>query len=452
MKKVKTVLLSLNVMSSSKQTTGRITMKRGSSKLYFDFYRKTFRTEITTGLKDTVENRQEAAGILRVILDEIERGEFCFSEAFPSASARHKAFHSQLDTRKSHPSPDKLTVGQYVEGPGGWKERLLETDPKVNRREDYRQAVDNRILPYWRDKSFSEMTGPGLVVYIRQLKWRKTAKEGSPVSASRVLNILIPLRKIWNYAKSQYHWDSLEDPFLFLVKQKELPTRDKKPVRGYSFQSWKKLNAHMDDYYRPVNEIMTLTGMIGSEITGLRKADIDGNVINVCNKWTPREEGDTLKNVFRPRSIPITEAIRTRLDMLLKDSPEDREYVFYMKDGQRFDIKRFTDGPWKTAIRRAKLEYLRPYVTRHCFAAWSMSVRVDINRLEYLMGHASKEMLYEIYGKYSLTLENECDLIVEHFGEDYVRGVKGGSWLNPAASESLSESPRGIGRKGFITI
>lgn len=98
------------------------------------------------------------------------------------------------------------------------------------------------------------------------------------------------------------------------------------------------------------------------------------------------------------------------------------------------------EGPWKTAIRRAKLSYNRPYVMRHSFAAWAMSIRADINKLEYLMGHSSKKMLYETYGKYTHALEEDYEVILDYFGEDFRRMDRSTSAMLPQCSESLSES------------
>ena len=37
---------------------------------------------------------------------------------------------------------------------------------------------------------------------------------------------------------------------------------------------------------------------------------------------------------------------------------------------------------------------------RHSFAAWALTLRVDMLRLVALMGHRDKKMVYEVYGNY----------------------------------------------------
>lgn len=40
------------------------------------------------------------------------------------------------------------------------------------------------------------------------------------------------------------------------------------------------------------------------------------------------------------------------------------------------------------------------------------------------MGHASKQMIYEVYGNYVEGLEDDAEAILEYYGEDFIRGKK----------------------------
>jgi len=60
-----------------------------------------------------------------------------------------------------------------------------------------------------------------------------------------------------------------------------------------------------------------------------------------------------------------------------------------------------------------------PYITRHTFATWSLTLRMDPNKLVNLMGHSSKKMIYEVYGKYVEGLETDAGKILEYFGNDF---------------------------------
>ena len=126
-----------------------------------------------------------------------------------------------------------------------------------------------------------------------------------------------------------------------------------------------------------------------------------------------------LKNKYRKRSLPITAALRKRLDSVISRS--DGNYVFTMKSGRSFDIDSFRKNPWSSALKKAGIDYKVPYTLRHTFAAWSLTIGVDLNRLEKLMGHGSKQMLYEVYGKYVEGLETDAGNILDYYGKDFKR-------------------------------
>ncbi len=89
-----------------------------------------------------------------------------------------------------------------------------------------------------------------------------------------------------------------------------------------------------------------------------------------------------------------------------------------MKSGRTFNVDSFRKNPWTSALRRSGIEYRVPYTTRHTFAAWALAIGIDPNKLVSLMGHGSKEMIYEVYGTYVKDLEKDAGKILEYFGKD----------------------------------
>ena len=149
------------------------------------------------------------------------------------------------------------------------------------------------------------------------------------------------------------------------------------------------------------------------------KENIHQDHIVIQNSIVRKVEKSDLKNEYRKRNLPITEAIRKRLDVVLNRSKGN--YVFTMKSGRNFDTDSFRKNPWTSALKKAGIAYKVPYTTRHSFAAWSLTIGVDIGRLEKLMGHGSKQMLYEVYGKYVERLETDAGKILDYFGKDFKR-------------------------------
>ena len=200
--------------------------------------------------------------------------------------------------------------------------------------------------------------------------------------------------------------------------KKHVPKRIKKHPKVFRFDEWMKIINNFDPYYRPIAEVMVMTGMIGSEIAGLRKEDIQGDKIVIQNSIVRKKEKPNLKTDYRARRLPITDALKKRLNIAMSRSKG--KYLFTMESGRIFDVDSFRKNPWTSAFKKAKLQYKVPYTMRHTFAAWALTLRIDPNRLVNLMGHGSKEMVYEVYGNYVEGLETEAGKIFGYFGKDFL--------------------------------
>ena len=113
----------------------------------------------------------------------------------------------------------------------------------------------------------------------------------------------------------------------------------------------------------------------------------------------------------------MTKVLKEKLDFAINGS--DSDYVFTMKSGRIFDVDSFRKNAWTTALKKAGVDYRVPYTTRHTFAAWALTLNMDSNKLVSLMGHGSKKMVYEVYGRYVNDLETDAGKIMEYFGNDF---------------------------------
>lgn len=180
--------------------------------------------------------------------------------------------------------------------------------------------------------------------------------------------------------------------------------------------------AEVPAFYRPVVEVMVITGMIGSELAGLRKADVMEECIVIQNSIVRGVESPELKTEYRQRKIPLTRAIRKRLDEAMASSSSN--YVFVMADGSAFNYASFYKNVWMKAIERAGIGHRVAYIARHTFAAWSLTVGLPPLKLVRLMGHGSKQMVYEVYGQYAEGLEEDEELILDYFGTEFISRKK----------------------------
>lgn len=387
-----------------------------SQKLYFDFYYYGHRVTKTSGLDDTPANRATVQHTLSMVFDKIESGTFRFAKSFPCASDKEKAFFSKLEGWEFNPEPNRVLIGDYLDT---WVKTILPTYDSHTKRNDFTQIINYRLKPYFSKMTFYQLTGIELQKYVASLVWEDGKNKGQQLSASRIRNILIPLRAVWNDACDQYRWN-MRSPFETI--HKKLPDIEKEPPVVFRFDEWQALMEHVDPYYHPLVEIMVMTGMIGSEIAGLRKSDIGPNHINIQNAIVLNVEKKKLKNGYRKRSLPLTKRLRELINQAMSQS--DSDYVFTMKGGNKFSYGSFKKTVWEKAFKAAGLEYKRPYTTRHTFAAWSLTIRLDPNKLVSLMGHASKQMVYEVYGNYVEGLEEDAESIFNYFGADFIRPEK----------------------------
>jgi integrase len=179
---------------------------------------------------------------------------------------------------------------------------------------------------------------------------------------------------------------------------------------------------YVHPWYQPVVELMMLTGMINSEIAGLRVSDIRPDYILVQHTIVRGVENDTPKTLYRIRKRPITQAIRQQLDILLARNSGDK--MVTTKSGTYFNPANFRKDVWEKAGKACGITDKVPYSMRHSFAAWALILRIDSNRLVRLMGHGSKQMIYEVYGDYIEGLDEDFWQILQYFGQDFAQPKK----------------------------
>ncbi|WP_169400691.1 tyrosine-type recombinase/integrase [Desulfobacter curvatus] len=397
-----------------KKETG-IIKKPGSNKLYVDLRPNGIRVQRSSGLDDTTENREKLRDWVNRQQARIKAGTFEFGKAFPNAPEKEKAKHASLEGRAYKLDSSKVLFGDYCDV---WVDKNLAAFTPGKRR-DYENAIYPWIKPFFADKSFGQITGVTVKDFIKTLNHRQGRKKGQPLSKSRVNNLLIVLRAIWYDAVEEHQWEK-SDPFSFCKRflKEELKKRPQKAEpEVLLFSEWLEILDHMDPHYKPAAETMIMTGMIGSEIAGLKKTAVKSDRILVENSIVKGHEKAQLKTNYRKRELPLTQHLKKALNQAMAQT--DSEYVFSSITGLRFSTENFGRYTWPQALKKAKVKYRVPYTLRHSFAAWSLVLDVHPNRLVKLMGHGSKKMVYEVYGQYVDGLEQDMGEIREYYGYDF---------------------------------
>lgn len=392
---------------------GAIIRKPGSRKLYILFCYFSRRVEKSTGLIDTPKNREKVRQFLDRIISCRDAGTLVFADAFPGASDDEKAHFAKLEGWNYAPSPKDVMIGEYLEK---WCREVVQLYDSHTKRDDYFAIINCWVRPYFAEKTFHALTRLEMQKFISTFKCKIGKKKGTPLSRARATNIITIMRTLLTDAVDEYHWENFPDPFRNI--KRFLPKTPPQVRDIFRFDEWQNILQAIDPWYRPMIEFMMLTGMIHSEISGLRRSDISSDYVLVQQSIVRKVESPTLKTRYRIRKLPLTIRMRGILDEVLART--DSQYVFAESDGTPYLREGFIKSYWTPAIQAAGVFYRPPYSIRHSFAAWSLLVGIDPLRLVRLMGHGSKQMVFDVYGNYIDGLENDYWDVLNYFGKDYV--------------------------------
>jgi len=433
MKKVSSVI-SLN---ETLPRGGAIKRRKGSEKLYVDFYYFGNRVTKSTGLDDTPQNRNKVRLFLDKSMQKIEESTFRFADAFPGATRKEKKFFTELEGQQFNPEPQHVMFMEYTKE---WMKRVLPTITSDTKVRDYKSALNSRILPYFKKMNFYQISSTELQKFIAGMVKKSGADKGKPLARQRVQNILIPLRRIWEDAADQYRWKE-RNPFETI--NKHLPTKKRcRNNKVFRFDEWMFFLKSVPEFYRPHLEFLVMTGLSASELAGLRKDDVSDRYITLQRSIVLKEEKEMLKNQFRFRRVQITVAIRRVLDQIIKQCPNS-PYLFAMEDGGAFDGNSFRKVAWNKALKASQIANKTPYSTRHTFCAWSLLIGINPMKMVNLMGHSSKQMVFQNYGEYVEDLEDDLEDILNYYGMDFlVKPVKNKTpLLSYGVSNGVSQLP-----------
>lgn len=430
---------------------------KGSKYIYISMNYYKQRLRFPTDRVDTPENWEELREFMEKVGEKIKRRTFCFAKTFYWLDEKTKAHFTALEGSDYKPEPEHVYFGEYCEQ---WMERKIPTFSSVTKQRDYREALTSRILPYFGEMTFSQVTATAVETFIDNLKRVNRAKNpkktkgAKPLSVKRVKNIIGPMSKVWESSCNDYNWN-LRDPFSAVTqKYTELTDRalqekerqaalrsdeeeDVSTREIFLLEEWQILCSYIDPHYYPVLELLML-GMIGSELEALQKRHIKGGVLTVrCAVARDRKGMRHLKfkpkNWYRKRDVPLTGRVQSLLEQAMATATRDgvvtfandiaipaNQFVLTMKDGSPFNYNSFRKTVWNKALKAAGMEPRVPYAARHTLVQWSLLIGMTKTRLVDLMGHSTKKMIDEVYGSYRQGLVEERERILDYLGEDFL--------------------------------
>jgi len=186
------------------------------------------------------------------------------------------------------------------------------------------------------------------------------------------------------------------------VRLVRLPKYDKPIIKPFNSDEVKLIMDNtVDNNYKYYLAIAFYTGMRSGEIIGLKKEDIDFQNKTIKVKRSRSRFGEsTPKTKGSIREIPIIQLLEPFIQELY--NLHDNEYLFITQYKKPYmDTNVFTNKHWIPSLEKLKIEYRRPYNTRHTYATNMLYKElVSPVQLAQLLGHANTQMVYDVYVSY----------------------------------------------------
>jgi len=251
----------------------------------------------------------------------------------------------------------------------------------------YQNIVSVRILPYFENKSIDEIKPSDIK------KWLYNIDDVGSKSKKHYLGVLSGV-----FQEALYDDVISKNP----VKQIRPPQYKRPTINPFTADEVFKILSHAKNYnYKHYLAIAFYTGMRSGEIIALKKSDIDfkKNMISVSRSRGIFGES-TPKTSYSIRQIPILDILRPYLLDICNSHDYDYLFINQYKKPYR-DNNVFTYKFWKPSLQELKIEYRRPYNSRHTYATNMLYNDLIVPvKLAQLLGHANTQMVYDVYVNY----------------------------------------------------
>lgn len=251
----------------------------------------------------------------------------------------------------------------------------------------YTNIVKARINPFFGDKDIEDIKVSDVK------KWFYGVDDVGSKSKRHYLGVLSGI-----FQEALYDEVIQRNPVKFL----KLPKYDKPDIKPFNSDEVKMIMDNVsDNNYKYYLSIAFYTGMRSGEIIGLKKEDIDlKNKIIHVKRSRSRHGESTPKTKGSIRDIPIIQLLEPYIYELY--NLHDNEYLFVTQYKKPYrDTNVFTNQFWIPSLKELKIDYRRPYNTRHTYATNMLyNDLVSPLQLAQLLGHANTQMVYEVYVNY----------------------------------------------------
>jgi integrase len=378
------------------------------NKLQLDFRFKGIRCREMTTLEDTSANRKRVAAVLKRIEAEIQLNQFEYVRHFPNSNNVKKfAEYDRMTMLKE--STESLKVDEFVdqwltEKKAEWRPSQLRTIEDI---------LNLYILPRFGEMQISLITKSDIMTFRADLVEGKAfAKD---LSASRINQILSPLRVVLNDASERYEFVS---PWKSI---KPLPV-NRKPVHPFTLDEVLNILSFVRKDFRCYFLVRFFSGLRTGEIDGLQweNVDFERRQILVRQSWVRNKLGP-VKTKTSLREIDMNDLVYEALTQHFKLS-NGRGFVFQTSGGHPMNNKNMSYRVWYPTLDILKIPRRNPYQTRHTAATLWLASGESPEWIAKQMGHANTNMLFTVYSRYVPNLTRRDGSAFEAFLNQKMKG------------------------------
>ena len=364
------------------------TIRERSGKLIADFRYMGIRCRETTNLEDNAYNRRILKKRLEQLQAEITLGTFEYEKYFPK-SKRVEEFKE----KRSQQIAVQTKVPLFKEFTELWfKQKQIEW------RDSYQQKVSivikNYLIPAFGNQVLSKIKKSDLLNFRASLAKVTHGKDQTSLKASRINQIMTPLRMILNDAAERYDFES---PYKNINNLKE----SKIEVTPFSLEEVHKILTAVREDFRPYYTIRFFTGMRTSEIDGLqwKNIDLQRREIHIREALVNGVLGGT-KTYGSDRTIQMNDRVYQAFLQQKSLNNGKSDFVFCNHDGGPLDYRLVNKRVWHPILRFLGLTPRRAYQTRHTAATLWLAAGENPEWVARQLGHSTTEMLFRVYSRY----------------------------------------------------